>query len=274
MSEDGVYGAGSAVQNRMGEGKKVVENDRLTALVKAGDLGVTKAEYLLERFRNFFDVAAEWEKKAREIVVTDAGQTEIMALARTGRLFLKDRRVELEKERKRLKEQALREGQTIDGIANVLKGLICPLEEYLDKQEHFVEYRAREEAEKKRIEEERVAEVERKRKEKEEQEERDKVRAENERLRREAAAKERELEVERAAARRKQEEADRKVREAEKKVKVAEEAAREAVRVAEQTVAAVEVFEDAVGDSAITNLLQSEVKCPHCGGTFLLEDAG
>jgi hypothetical protein len=43
-----------------------------------------------------------------------------------------------------LKEQALREGKAVDGIANVLKALIVPLEEHLDKQERFVEIRAEE----------------------------------------------------------------------------------------------------------------------------------
>lgn len=262
--------------------------DRLTAMVKAGDLGVTKAEYLLEKFRNFFDVAAMWEEKAKGIVVTDASQTELMEQARKGRLFLKDRRVELEKERRRLKENALREGQTIDGIANTLKGLILPLEEYLDRQEHFVEYKAKEEADRKRVEEERLAEVERKRKEKEEREEAERVRAENAKLRREAEARERAVELERAAARREKEEAERKVREAERreremareKMEAEEARARVeeelAINIAKsETAQEVEEDDSEDGDEGVVAaLLASEVKCPHCGRTFLLEDAG
>jgi len=72
-------------------------------------------------------------------VVTKEDQTAEMDMARVGRLFLRDKRIAIEKARKELKEQALREGKAIDGIANVLKALIVPIEEYLGKQERFVE---------------------------------------------------------------------------------------------------------------------------------------
>jgi hypothetical protein len=71
--------------------------------------------------------------------VTSSEQTAEMKMAREGRLFLKAKRVDIEKARKELKEQSLREGKAIDGIANVLKALIEPTEEYLEKQERFVE---------------------------------------------------------------------------------------------------------------------------------------
>lgn len=145
---------------------KEVEQNQLQVIVKDSGLEPTKAKYILEQFQDYFKIADEWTIKAKSIVVIDESQTTDMEMARVGRLFLKEKRVAIEKARKSLKEQALREGKAIDGIANVLKALIVPIEEYLDKQEHFIENKAKEEAERKRIEEEQKAEEERIRQEK------------------------------------------------------------------------------------------------------------
>jgi len=156
--------------------------NKLSLIVKESGLEKTKAQILLDNFSRYFQLAADWEKKAKTIVVTDESQVAEMKMARTGRLFLRQKRIAIENTRKELKEQALREGKAIDGIANVLKALIVPIEEYLGKQEKFVEIKAAEEAERKRIEAERKAEEERIAKEKAEAEERERIRKENERL--------------------------------------------------------------------------------------------
>lgn len=148
------------------EVKEIEEQNQLQVIVKNSGLEPTKAKYILEQFQDYFKMADEWTIKAKSIIVTDESQTTEMEMARVGRLFLKEKRIAIEKARKSLKEQALREGKAIDGIANVLKALIVPIEEYLDKQEHFVENKAKEEAERKRIEEEKKAEEERIRQEK------------------------------------------------------------------------------------------------------------
>jgi len=136
-------------------------DNQLQTIVQSSGLDKIKADFILQQFQDYFKIAGEWELKAKSIVVTDASQTTDMEMARVGRLFLKEKRVAIEKARKSLKEQALREGKAIDGIANVLKALIVPIEEYLDKQEHFAENKAKEEAEQKRIEEEQKAEEDR-----------------------------------------------------------------------------------------------------------------
>jgi hypothetical protein len=59
--------------------------------------------------------------------------------AREWRLTIKNIRVDCEKVRKNLKEESLRKGRAIDGMANVIKYLIAPIEEHLDNQEKFVE---------------------------------------------------------------------------------------------------------------------------------------
>ena len=188
-----------------------MEDNKLMVLVKESGLETTKAQVLLDQFSDYFKVAAEWETKAKHILVTDVSQIPDMKMARTGRLFLREKRIAIEKTRKALKEQALREGKAIDGIANVLKALIVPIEEYLEKQERFAEIKAAEERERlhnealRKAEEERVAaekkaEAERIAKEKAEAAERERIRKENERLQREAKERERAIAEERAKA--------------------------------------------------------------------------
>lgn len=179
---------------------EVVKENQLQVIVKESGLEPTKAQFILEKFTEYFDMASEWEVKARNIVVTKPDQKAEMEMARTGRLFLKEKRVAVEKARKELKEQALREGKAIDGIANVLKALIVPIEEYLERQERFVEIQqeAKEAAMRleieKRMEEERIA------KEKADAEALEKARLENEKLRAEAVEREKKATAERKAA--------------------------------------------------------------------------
>ena len=45
----------------------------------------------------------------------------------------------LKKVRKELKEESLRKGKAIDGVANIIKFLIEPVEKYLEDQEKFIE---------------------------------------------------------------------------------------------------------------------------------------
>ena len=165
-------------------------SNKLEVLVKDSGLDSTKAKVLLTQFQDYFDLAAEWEIKAKTISVTNENQTAEMKMARAGRLFLKEKRVSIEKTRKALKEQSLREGKAIDGIANVLKALIIPIEKHLDQQEHFVEIKAKEIEDKRLAEEARIAEEKRLADEKAEREEQERIRLENEQLRKEAEEKE------------------------------------------------------------------------------------
>jgi len=163
----------------------IEESKELTTLVQESGLEPTKAQYLLDHFSSYFAIAADWEVKARVITVTADTQVAEMKMAREGRLFLRAKRIEVENARKKLKEQSLRESKAIDGIANVLKALIVPIEEYLDEQEHFVEKKRALEDEARRIEAlKALAEkLERERLEKEAEERR--IREENEKLRKE-----------------------------------------------------------------------------------------
>lgn len=162
---------------------EIVNNNQLLVIIKENELSEDKSKILFARFANFFSDAELWAKKAKLIKVTNESQKVIMDQARQGRLFLRKIRLDIENCRKDLKEQSLREGRAIDKVAKVLKEQIEPIEEYLDRQEHFVEYK---EAEKEaiiqaevatRMEQERLAEEKRK------SEELEVTRRENERLR-------------------------------------------------------------------------------------------
>lgn len=115
-----------------------MENQITKALQNANVTEETQLS-LQEAFTPFFEKAKEWTKKANEINVTDESQTELMLEARTGRLALKNIRTAVENKRKELKADALAKGKAIDGMANIIKYLIQPIETKLHEQENFVQ---------------------------------------------------------------------------------------------------------------------------------------
>ena len=97
----------------------------LQVIIDQSGLEKSKAQVLLEKFTDYFQIAAEWEQKSNALVVNDISQTTEMKMADEARKFLKQKRIDIEKTRKELKEESLREGQTIDAIAKILKNLIA-----------------------------------------------------------------------------------------------------------------------------------------------------
>lgn len=114
-------------------------DNKLVVMVQNAGLPATKAESILKTFETYFSIAAEWENVITDVVVTDASQTELIEKAEKGRKILKEKRCEIERTRKELKDASLKEGQCIDGIAKVLKSIIEPLETHLEYQAKFVE---------------------------------------------------------------------------------------------------------------------------------------
>ena len=280
------------------------DKNELQVIVAESGLPETKAQTLLEKFSGYFAMAAEWEAKSKVLVVTDEKQIAEMKMAREGRLFLKAKRVELEKTRVALKADVNREGKAIDGIANVLKALIVPIEEYLDNQEHFIEHKRAAEEEARRIEADRLLA---------EKEEADRIArekeikaqaAENVRLKKEADEREAAAEKERKAAALKLEEQEAQARaeqdriraeEQEKREKAEAKAERERKRLkkeaddklaaerkrlkkeADDNLAAERKRADAKDEAlakkhAEEMRLASMVTCPHCGHEFSTED--
>jgi len=278
---------------------KVIEN-QLAVIVKEAGLDTTKAKYILEKFQDYFMLADEWTIKARAIKVTNASQTGDMAMAREGRLFLREKRITIEKARKELKEQALREGKAIDGIANVLKSLIVPIEDYLDRQERFVEIQEEEKREVLRLEVEKRIEEERIAKEKAYAEELEKKRIENEQLRAEAIEREKKAQTERkkqeavlakerAKAQAEREEQEKKIakerQKAEIEKKVIEEKARLERDKQEKTLAneraKAKRLKELADEKAMAErkekerleeMLKNQIECPFCHKKFNLKE--
>ncbi len=135
-----------------------METKDLAVIVEQSGIEKTKAQTVLDQFTAFFGEAAEWEEKTRGLVITDVSQTKEMALARKGRLELREIRVNAEKTKKKLKENILVEGRFIDAIYNLIEGITKPIENALLEKEKFVE--RQEEARLEKIKADRIAMLE------------------------------------------------------------------------------------------------------------------
>ena len=122
---------------------EVLPKEALAVVADAG-LPATAAAQLKEKFLAMFADAEVWVAEAKAIQVTDAAQVELIERARDMRLKLSKIRCNAERTRKSLKEESLRTGRAIDGIANVLKALIEPVEAHLAAQEEFAARQAEE----------------------------------------------------------------------------------------------------------------------------------
>jgi hypothetical protein len=111
----------------------------LSVVAKDNQLSANKVQELLSNFSQHAVEAQAVIDEAKTITVTGEKQVELMGKARIARLKLKNIRVEVEHTRKQLKEESLREGKAVDGMANIIKALIVPAEEHLEKQEKFAE---------------------------------------------------------------------------------------------------------------------------------------
>lgn len=143
------------------------ESQNLITIVNNSGLEENEQKGVIERFNDYEDIAKTWEQKAKMIHVTNIDQVTEMKMAREARLFLREKRIAIERARKAMKEQSLRKGQAIDAIAKYLESLIEPIENYLKEQEDFVVIQRKKQEEKERIEAEkkeleRIAEEERK----------------------------------------------------------------------------------------------------------------
>jgi trichohyalin len=94
---------------------------------------------LRNTFEPLFKAAQEWETIVKDIVVVDVNDKDMMLKARDARLKLKEIRVNVEKTRKGLKENLVLKSKAIDGLANIIKSYIVPLEDKLEEQEKFIE---------------------------------------------------------------------------------------------------------------------------------------
>jgi len=252
----------------------------LEVIVRESGLEKTKADIILSKFQNYFELAADWERKAKTIVVTNEKQVDDMKMARTGRLLLREKRISIETARKELKEQALREGKAIDGIANVLKALIVPIEEYLEKQEKFVEFKKAAEEERIRIEVEKKMQEDELKRIAEAAAEQERIRVENEKLKKEAIEKEKALLAERKEQEKRLEaeraKAEAEKKEIEEKARLEREKAELARKQAEAQAAKEREAERAKAEAErrekerLAEILKNTIECPNCHHKFQL----
>lgn len=170
---------------------ELIPQTQLAVIIKESKLDKELAEEFFINFEEHFKMANEWSKKAKLIIVTNENQTVLMEQARVARLFIRSKRLEIENFRKSKKEYYLRGGQAVDKVATFLKNIIEPIENHLDLQEHYVEYKKKAE-DTRLLEEARIKEDQRVAAELLVQAaERDRLKIENEKLRKESEEKER-----------------------------------------------------------------------------------
>lgn len=108
-------------------------------LIERNGIQVAPNQSIVGAFLNFFSDIKRWQEQAATLTITSVEQKNEMKIARQARLALKNIRVEVEHTRKKLKEDSLRIGQTIDAIARILTNEIAPIEAHLEEQEKFAE---------------------------------------------------------------------------------------------------------------------------------------
>src|SRR4030042_3101576 len=250
----------------------------LMVLIEKSGLSQIQKNLMVEKFGEAFLIAKEWEEKACAIEVTDANQTAEMKMARVGRLFLREKRIAIEKTRKEMKKASLREGKAIDLIANTLKGLIEPIEEYLDQQERFVEIKAAreaaEQAERDRKAAEAKAEADRIAKEAADRAECERIRLENKQLRADKAKADADAAETRRIAAEKQRVADEAIRQANLKTKTADDARIKAENDRKSAVERTRIVQEKKNEEIkavvrenieLKQQIKNMVKCPNCG---------
>lgn len=114
-------------------------SSEIQVIIDEQNLAKVNAEQLISAFGAPFTQAGEILAVYGEIKVTDESQTDLMAEAKSKRLTLKKIRTTVENKRKELKEDSLRTGKAIDGVARYIREHIQPAEDYLELQEKFIE---------------------------------------------------------------------------------------------------------------------------------------
>ena len=126
-------------------------------VIESSGLEPETVAMLKSKFIPFLEQAREWKSRAEGLVVTDAGQTREMKMAREARLALREIRVNADKTRKALKADALAYGNAVQAVFNTIKLAIEPIEKHLLDQEQFLEIQAKKERE--RLDAERASEL-------------------------------------------------------------------------------------------------------------------
>lgn len=115
------------------------ESNHLLEIVKNSGLNEEKSLVLINKFEEFTKTVDEWKEKSKALVITDITQKTEMKMCREAYLLIKGKVVDIEKTRKALKEDSLKEGRAIDEVAKELKNLLEPLRDELKEKSEFAE---------------------------------------------------------------------------------------------------------------------------------------
>lgn len=103
---------------------------------------IVKEDFIKEALQkyNITDgIIKEMEQKFMPLKIKGVTDLEGYKKVREARLFIKDKRIEVEKKRKELKEDSLRFGRAVDTEAKRITSLLSPIEDHLDSQEKWVD---------------------------------------------------------------------------------------------------------------------------------------
>lgn len=84
------------------------------------------------------DTIAEWSERFMSLAVTDTSDTKAIKTVHDARMIVRNARIEVEKTRKRLKEDSLDWGRKVDAEAKRLTALMKPIEDHLETEENRV----------------------------------------------------------------------------------------------------------------------------------------
>lgn len=111
----------------------------ITQAIELSGLDTQKAEILQAKFGNMVETVEKWKKRSETLVITDESQKTEIEMAKQAYKLIKTVRIDVEKTRKALKEDSLKEGKAIDLIAKTLTEQVAPLELELEAKAKFVE---------------------------------------------------------------------------------------------------------------------------------------
>lgn len=115
------------------------ETTEIVRVVQQANLEKADQQSILNVLGSAFNKISEYHEQASKIHVKDENDVQSMKVARELRLMVKKTRTEGENARKKLKEESLRKGQTIDAVWRIIKNGLEPIESELEEKEKTAE---------------------------------------------------------------------------------------------------------------------------------------
>jgi hypothetical protein len=114
-------------------------NPQVKVLIDKSEMQVSKARQIMDKFADYLKQAEEMERVIDDYVVTDVSQVDKMQKAQKAQKALQRIRLDAEITRKDLKAEYLNGGRLVDGINNVILGLVSPMEAKMNASSKFIE---------------------------------------------------------------------------------------------------------------------------------------